>query len=304
LWVQRDHEQALSEFERAQQGGVDAKYFIALAEWGRGNPERAVTILSELCDTYDPRNGGVCRSACTLYLRLRDYSEADRYCDRNIALLPNDIDALAVKAEIVVRRSGDIEEARRLLHSIPGVINSSSGRILQLVFLDLLDSRYNEALNMLASSSATLYQSITSYEPKPLLYAKVYALMDSMQMARACYDSASAVLEADLAKWPEDGRIHSALGIAYAGVGRRDDAVRHGKRAVKLSMASRYLGPRTVAALAEIYVMVNEHDAAIDQLEKHLSAPGELSVSLLRLDPTWDPLRDHPRFQALLAKYE
>ncbi len=53
-----------------------------------------------------------------------------------------------------------------------------------------------------------------------------------------------------------------------------------------------------------IYVMVGESDAAIDQLELLLSLPGEISTPLLRLDPTWDPLRDHPRFQALLEKYE
>jgi serine/threonine-protein kinase len=49
--------------------------------------------------------------------------------------------------------------------------------------------------------------------------------------------------------------------------------------------------------------MVGESDAAIDQIEAVLAAPGELSVPLLRIDPIYDPLRDHPRFQALLDKY-
>ena len=52
--------------------------------------------------------------------------------------------------------------------------------------------------------------------------------------------------------------------------------------------------------LARIYVMVGEFDAAIDQLEYLLCVPGEMSVPLLRLDPVWDPLRDHPRFKKLL----
>ena len=54
--------------------------------------------------------------------------------------------------------------------------------------------------------------------------------------------------------------------------------------------------------MAHIYVMVGEYEAAIDQLEVLLSIPSELSVQLLRIDPRYDPLRDHPRFQALLER--
>jgi serine/threonine-protein kinase len=52
--------------------------------------------------------------------------------------------------------------------------------------------------------------------------------------------------------------------------------------------------------LAEIYVKVGEYEAAIDQLEYLLSIPSLVSTPLLRVDPLYDPLRDHPRFQALL----
>ncbi len=52
--------------------------------------------------------------------------------------------------------------------------------------------------------------------------------------------------------------------------------------------------------VARIYVMVGEFDAAIDQLEFLLSSPGEMSIPLLRLDPAWDPLRNHPRFKKLV----
>ena len=53
-------------------------------------------------------------------------------------------------------------------------------------------------------------------------------------------------------------------------------------------------------ALAKIYVMVGEYDAAIDQLEFLLSIPDDTSIPLFRLDPAWDPLRDHPRFKKLV----
>jgi serine/threonine-protein kinase len=59
-----------------------------------------------------------------------------------------------------------------------------------------------------------------------------------------------------------------------------------------------------LTALPEIYAIVGEYDAAIDQLELLLSIPSPLSVQLLRVDPLWDPLRDHPRFQKLLEDYQ
>ncbi len=65
-----------------------------------------------------------------------------------------------------------------------------------------------------------------------------------------------------------------------------------------------FAGPAEVQALAEIYVIAGEYDAAIDKLEYLLSSPSWISVGLLRIDPLYDPLRDHPSFQALLDKYE
>ena len=64
--------------------------------------------------------------------------------------------------------------------------------------------------------------------------------------------------------------------------------------------AASFTGP----SLAQIYVQIGDYDAAVDRLEQVLSVPSIISVPLLRFDPLWDPLRDLPRFQALLAKYE
>ncbi len=65
-----------------------------------------------------------------------------------------------------------------------------------------------------------------------------------------------------------------------------------------------YRGAYRVEDLARVYAMVGEYDAAIDQLESLLAVPSPMSVPWLRINPLWDALRDNPRFQALLAKYE
>ena len=84
------------------------------------------------------------------------------------------------------------------------------------------------------------------------------------------------------------------------------DAIRYGNRAVEILPVSRDAleGPAYEKALADIYVMIGEYEAAIDKLEFLLSIPADFSSAILTLDPIYDPLRDHPRFQALLDKYE
>ena len=94
--------------------------------------------------------------------------------------------------------------------------------------------------------------------------------------------------------------------MAYAGLGLRNEAIRHGQLGVEaLPVAQDALsGSQRRRNLAEIYAMVGDYEAAIDELEYLLSIPSFISTSLIQVDPIFEPLRDHPRFQALLEKYE
>ncbi len=89
-------------------------------------------------------------------------------------------------------------------------------------------------------------------------------------------------------------------------LGRHKDGVQDGIRAVESYPMSKdaVSAPDLIAILAEIYVSVGDYEAAIDQLDFLLSVPSWVSVPYLRFDPKFAPLRDHPRFQALLGKYE
>ena len=126
--------------------------------------------------------------------------------------------------------------------------------------------------------------------------------MNKKQLAKKYYDESRGILESKIQQRPEHARFHSSLGIAYAGLGRKEDAIREGKLAVELLPVTKdaWKGLYRIADLARVYVMVDEYDKAIDQLEFLLSRPGVLSIPLLRLDPTWNPLRNHPRFKNLV----
>ena len=103
---------------------------------------------------------------------------------------------------------------------------------------------------------------------------------------------------------PDEARFHSELGLAYAGLGRKNEAKREGELAVELLPISKeaLIGSDWVRNLAQIYVMVGDHDAAVEELEYLLSIVAPISGHWLRLDPIWDPLRDRPQFQALLEE--
>ena len=105
-----------------------------------------------------------------------------------------------------------------------------------------------------------------------------------------------------------EAAFHSQLGITYAGLGRKEEAIREGKKALELRQVflareDSLGGGRAgwVKDLAVIYTMVGEQDAAVDLLEYLLSIPSLVTIPVLRLDPTWPPLRNHPRFKKLLA---
>lgn len=102
---------------------------------------------------------------------------------------------------------------------------------------------------------------------------------------------------------PDDASRHALLGQIHAGLGRKQEALREGERAVELLPETRDAvdGPAMTLILAKINVTVGEFDRALALLERSLSSPGGATVFALRIDPAWDPLRSMPRFQQLLS---
>lgn len=109
-------------------------------------------------------------------------------------------------------------------------------------------------------------------------------------------------LEKKIEEQPSDARIRSSLGIAYAGLGRKEDAVREGELAIELiggSLGDQF--PYRTKDVAQIQMMVGDLEKALDSLERLVKTTGFFGKPYLRIDPTWIPLRTHPRFLALVA---
>ena len=140
------------------------------------------------------------------------------------------------------------------------------------------------------------------FVPKALQCALICRYMKDEESAKEYFEEAREILEGKVGEDPNDARFHSSLGVVYAGLGRREDAIREGELAIELLPIDKdaLIGPYRIADIAQIYTMVGEYDLAINRLEHLLSIPSRLSIPLLRLDPTWAPLRDHPRFKKLV----
>lgn len=140
--------------------------------------------------------------------------------------------------------------------------------------------------------------------PSALMRAEALRRLGRAEDARAAYSAAVALLDTWVQNRPDDERAWSALGLAYSGLGRDEDAVRAAQRGTELLPVAREAWRGAIRAddLARVYVRVGRHEEALDILEDLMSRPARTVVSpaLLRLDPEWDPLRDDARFRALL----
>ena len=121
--------------------------------------------------------------------------------------------------------------------------------------------------------------------------------------AQAAFTTARGEVEKTVEKQPDFAAALSLLGLIDAGLGRKDKALREGRRACELLPISKDSldGVSLATNLAEICAWVGEKNLAIEQIAAVERIPNELSYGLLKLNPVWDPLRGDPRFEKIVT---
>ena len=300
-----DYERALEQFDIAQESRPNSSEvlsWIAYVQRRQGNFEQALAHFKKAFE-LDPLCDYLVFDIAQNYMMLRKYPEAENYYDRAISLAPDLLDPYSWKARLYLRWQGSTKKARAVLEE--ALRNPKSGEnawvVHTLINIDVFDANYQGALDRLSLNPPDVNDQ-HYFIPNALRSALVYAYMGNQDLSEKYYEETRRILENKIQSDPNDARFHSSLGIAYAGLSQKQDAIREGKLAVKLLPISQeaWRGLNRIEDLARIYTMVGEYDLAIEQLEYLLSIPGEISIPLLRLDPVWDPLHNHPRFQKLL----
>ena len=137
--------------------------------------------------------------------------------------------------------------------------------------------------------------------------AETYHLLNHTAMSRIYYDSARVYIEAlNVRDMALGGFLPPSLGLVFSRLGENEEAIEAARRdSARVPVSDdAYLGTRALVDLAVTYARVGELDKALDLINTLLSIPSQVTVAKLKLDPKYDPLRDHPRFQALIEKYE
>ncbi|MGD2087865.1 MAG: protein kinase [Candidatus Aminicenantes bacterium] len=304
-WCHNAYRQALEEFSIARKGlpnETGILHAVALIQRRRGRFHEAINNMKSATE-LSPRNARLTLELGITKSFLRKHSQAELYLDRSISLAPDQFFAYYINAANYWNWRGDLRKARATLEKIPRKNESLS--IFFWYLQETYERNYPAALNRFSSISIDIINFSEVFILKSQLEGYIHRYMKKPELAHASFESACILLEKEMKKQPDDPRIHSSMGIVYAALGRTEEAIKEGKRAVELCPVSNdaFWGPAHVTHLAHIYVILGEYDIAINKLEYLLSIPSFITVPILQLDPKWDPLRQQPKFQQLLEKY-
>ena len=217
---------------------------------------------------------------------------------------------MALKASIY-QAEGNLPEAAKLLAQVNEQTNSDVAIRIKLTQLRL-DRNYTEAIRWVADRHDRLNQfSGIEKGSKQVGVALVHRVAGDTAQAQAFAEHARKTLEPLSKEQPDNAFVAAALGVAYAFLDRKEEALNEAQRAITLSPSNkdRLTGPAFEENLALVEMIVGEKNRAISTLTRLLQipyggwlySPAPITPALLRLDPIWDPLRDDPAFQKLYA---
>ncbi len=271
----------------------------ALSEQGLGRWEDALGHLDRARDV-DPRSVGTANQFALNLERLRRYPEALVAADRALALAPNDLSTILTKV-LAYLGQGDLAGAQAAVRAVPSSVQPTALVAWLASYSDLywvLEEAQQRLLLRLPPSAFADERAIWA-----IVRAQVYHLRGELAKARIYADTARIEFEAQLRRAPEDAQRLAILGLALAYSGRKTEAIGAGERANSMLpiSAEASAGAYIQHQLVRIYILVGEFERALDRLEPLLRTPYDLSPGVLRIDPNFDPLRQHPRFQRLVA---
>jgi serine/threonine protein kinase/tetratricopeptide (TPR) repeat protein len=305
-WGFLDYENALNELNIAlKTNPSNSRLLLGIGSVQRrqGKTELAAVTMVKAFE-LDPRAAEIAYNTAQTYGLLRKFDEAYRYIDRALALAPDVAQRILYKAELHWLSDGDTKTVTALIDQASATADVNDKILVQWyrALNEEFSGNYENALAVFSSGLTKPLDSQFNFIPASFQTGRLYALMGRNELSHTFYDSARVTLEDLINKQPEDARYHSALGLAYAGLGRKDDAIREGKSGVDLLPVSKeaWRGARRLRDLAKIYVLVGNYPDALQTLETLFAMPSEVTPTLLRLDPSWASIRNRPEFQKFL----
>jgi TolB-like protein/Flp pilus assembly protein TadD len=303
-----DYERALAEFAIAQRGlpnTADVYVSIAAIERRQGKWEQS-TKNFEKAVSLNPKDAFLLQNLAINYEATKNYEVAAKTVDRGIELDPRSFSLRAIRAKLAIDWKGDLSVTERELEHVPKGVDPEGLVTLARVNFAIFQRKFSDALTILQQTNRETFHGESALPmPKSAVEGSIYFYMKDQAKARLALERARVVLEQSVRDAPDNAARHAEFGAILAALGRKEEAIREGKRAVELLPESKDAleGPMMTLALAQIYAWTGEHEEALRLLEHSLSNPDGITVPALKIDPAWDLIRQDSRFQALLEKY-
>lgn len=304
----RDYDRALAELNRAKEllpneariyvlaGAIDRR--TARFPEAEANFKRAVEL--------DPRNFVVLIEAASTYQGRRRYPEAKSLYEKALAISPNDPFARYLLGFNSFAQTGDAAEWRKLLEVVaqqgPEAARSVAFPLLVCSWMQR-DKKESEKAVALIPAEGIANSFDEASVPREFCVGRTAWLFGDKELAGTALTAARAIFERATQEQPDYSQAWSYLGLTDAMLGRRDEAIREGKRACEVLPYEKdsWVGPAWITYLAMTYTWCGEKDAALELLEKSATLPVGVTYGELKQSPDWDALRGDPRFEKLVA---
>jgi serine/threonine protein kinase/Flp pilus assembly protein TadD len=301
-----DYDSARAELAIAQRTlPNNAQVFVLLGHIDRlqGRWNESVRNLEEALE-FDPRNLLTLRQLALGYQFMHRFAEAVATLDRALALTPQDANLRVLQAWVFLQWRADPKPLHEILQALFTENPATAANANPEFWLDLaLCERDSVAAGRGLAAIGKGYHMSGLFFSRTFMEGCVARTFGDDTAARKAFTAARVEVERTVREQPDYGPPLCMLGLIDAGLGRKEEAIREGRRASELLPVAKDAvnGAHIMYILGIIYAWTGEKDLAIKQIAATLQVPGRLSYGQLRLHPFWDPLRGDPRFEKIVA---
>src|SRR5205809_660770 len=306
-WAYGDYDGALAELEIARQTlPSDARIFrlTGYIQRRQGRWEESTRNLERAVELNPRDSETLVMGVAVNYWFLRRYAEAKPWLARALAFEPNDAFTKVWLAYVDFAWKADTRPLHQTIDSIRATNPAAVPSIAEFWLVCALGERdaaaAKDALIALGEEPMTFAVENVPFN-RPFAEGVIARMTEDHEKARSAFTAARAEQEKIVQAQPNFGPALCALGLIDAGLGRKEEALREGRRAVELLPVEKdsMNGTNMVKYLAMIAAWVGDKDLACEQLASVIRRPSSLSYGQLKLLPFWDPLRGNPRFEKL-----